>query len=158
VTSEQQMLRLKLDNSKVYINDILDSISEYINPKQQVMVIDACYSGMIKGINFKKNIEFLASSQAIEQSYESDNLENSLFSHAFCEALSSLYGEIKLSDVSLYINNKNDKQESLPINIGLNSIVLAKRIKEQKIDTLAKIVDFLQNLGSIDVSLTKKID
>jgi len=157
VTSEQQMLRLKLNNSKVYINDILDSIFEYINPKQQVVVIDACYSGTIKGINFKKNIEFLSSSQAIEQSYESDNLKNSLFSHAFCEAFSSLSGDITLRDVSQYINSKNNKQESLPMSIGLNSIILAKRIKKQNVSTrLDNLLSFLEKMGSNDFSLSEK--
>ena len=103
VSNQQQILKLQLDNSKVGINEILDSISEYINPKKQAMIFDACYSATLKGLNLNKNIEFLFSSQAKEQSYESDDLKHSIFTYYFCEAVENTQSNLALNHIEQYI-------------------------------------------------------
>jgi hypothetical protein len=133
VSNQQQVLKLQLDNSKVMINDIIDSICEFINPKKQAIILDACYSGTLKGLNLNKNIEFLFSSQAREQSYESKELEHSVFSYYFCEAIVITKEYTELDSIGKYINLKNNRQESLPVNIGGNPILFSKGFKNYRL-------------------------
>ena len=124
VSNRQQILKLQLDNVEISINDILDSIFKYINPKKQAIVLDACYSGTLKDLVLENNTEFLFSSQAREQSYEDDNLKASIFSFYFCEAV--INGYVKLEEISEYIDSSDDRQKPLPLNVGSDFIQIAQ--------------------------------
>jgi len=122
VSNQQEILKLELDYSKLNINEIQDSIFEYINPKKLAIILDSCYSGTLKGLNLNKNIEFLFSSQAKEQSFEDHELQHSIFTYYFAEALNTLNHTYTLKNISHYINSKTNKQEPLSVNIGNNGI------------------------------------
>lgn len=122
VSNQQEILKLELDYSKININEIQDSIFEYINPKKLAIILDSCYSGTLKGLNLNKNIEFLFSSQAKEQSFEDHELQHSIFTYYFAEALNTLNHTYTLKNIHQYINSKTNKQEPLSVNIGNNGI------------------------------------
>lgn len=122
VSNQEEILKLELDYSKVNINEIQDSIFEYINPKKLAIILDSCYSGTLKGLNLNKNIEFLFSSQAKEQSFEDHELKHSIFTYYFSEAINTLNHTFTLKNISHYINSKTNKQEPLSVNIGNNGI------------------------------------
>lgn len=123
VSNRQQILKLQLDNVEISINDVLDSIFKYINPKKQAIVLDACYSGTLKDLVLENNTEFLFSSQAREQSYEDDVLEASVFSYYFCDAISK--NKIFLNEISKYISLKDNRQNPLSMNVGNDFIKIA---------------------------------
>ena len=123
VSNRQQILKLQLDNVEISINDVLDSIFKYINPKKQAIVLDACYSGTLKDLALENNTEFLFSSQAREQSYEDDVLEASVFSYYFCDAISK--NKIFLNEISKYISLKDNRQNPLSMNVGNDFIKIA---------------------------------
>ena len=120
VSNRQQILKLQLDNTEISLNDVLDSIFKYINPKKQAIVLDACYSGTLKDLTLENNTEFLFSSQAKEQSYEDDALEASVFSFYFCEAV--INNKITIKAISEYIASQDSRQIPLPMIIGNSSI------------------------------------
>jgi len=120
VSNRQQILKLQLENTEISMNDVLDSIFKYINPKKQAIVLDACYSGTLKDLVLEKNTEFLFSSQAREQSYEDNKLKASVFSFYFCEAVTN--GYVKLEEISKYIDSSDDRQKPLPLSVGSECI------------------------------------
>ena len=139
VSNRQQILKLQLDNTEISLNDVLDSIFKYINPKKQAIVLDACYSGMFKkDLKLETNMEILSSSQAREQSYEDDGLEASVFSFYFCEAVEN--GYVKLQEISDYIASCDDRQEPLPLSVGSEFIsIVGKDVKiDKKVVALSK--------------------
>ena len=131
VSNRKQILKLQLDNTEISLDDVLDSIFKYINPKKQAIVLDACYSGTLKDLALENNTEFLFSSQAKEQSYEDDALKASIFSFYFCEAVDS--GYVKLEDISDYIASCDDRQEPLPLSVGSEFIsIVGQGIEMEK--------------------------
>jgi len=125
VSNRQQILKLQLENTEISMNDVLDSIFKYINPKKQAIVLDACYSGTLKDLALEKDTEFLFSSQAREQSYEDDKLKASVFSFYFCEAVT--HGHVKLEEISKYIDSSNNKQKPLTLSIGSEFIEINQK-------------------------------
>jgi len=131
VSNRQQILKLQLDNTEISLNDVLDSIFKYINPKKQAIVLDACYSGTLKDLTLENNTEFLFSSQAREQSYEDGTLEGSIFSFYFCEAVDN--GYVKLQEISDYIASRDKRQEPLPMRVGSEFIsIFGQDVKVEK--------------------------
>lgn len=153
VSNRQQILKLQLDNVEISINDVLDYIFKYINPKKQAIVLDACYSGTLKDLALEKNTEFLFSSQAREQSYENDVLEASIFSFYFCEAV--INGYVKLEEISEYIDSSDDRQKPLPLSVGSERISIVSKdvnIEKKEIpNTLkSKSIDMKEELEKIE--------
>ena len=131
VSNRQQILKLQLENTEISLNDVLDSIFKYINPKKQAIVLDACYSGTLKDLALENNTEFLFSSQAREQSYEDDTLEASVFSFYFCKAINN--GYVKLREISDYIRSCDDRQKPLLLSIGSEHVfIISQEIKVEK--------------------------
>ena len=122
VANRQGILKLQLDTTEVSINDILDSIFEHINPKKQAIILDACYSGEFKGIELENNTELLSSSEARRTSFEEEELEQSIFSYYFVEAIKSSKTPLTLNIIAKYIGEQTDKQTPVPLNIGTNPI------------------------------------
>jgi len=155
VSNRQQILKLQLDNTEISMNDVLDSIFKYINPKKQAIILDACYSGTLKDLALEKNTEFLFSSQAREQSYEDSKLNSSIFSFYFCEAVSN--GYLTLKEISNYIASKSDRQKPLPLLIGSEFINISQKdikLKFISIDRLEKshIKNFFHYINYIDMA------
>jgi len=150
VSNRQQILKLQLENTEISMNDVLDSIFKYINPKKQAIVLDACYSGTLKDLVLEKNTEFLFSSQAREQSYEDNKLKASVFSFYFCEAVTN--GYVKLEEISKYIDSSDDRQKPLPLSVGSEciSIVNANMKVEKKV--------ILETLTNTSTNMNEKLE
>jgi hypothetical protein len=127
ISSIDRVLKLQLDNMNIRINDILEVIFTYINPKKQAIILDACYSGEFQGVSPKNNIELLSSSSAIEQSHEEDYLEQSIFSYYFVEAIKVSPIPLTLTEIAKYIKSKTDKQKPIPLIIGTTPILFSMR-------------------------------
>lgn len=146
VSGRRNILMLPLDNIEVSIDTVLDSIYKYINPKKQAIILDACYSLTIKDLVPEKNMEFLSSSQAIEQSYEDGDLKSSIFSYYFCEAMGQ--NKMTLSEISSYIRSKDTRQTPLPMSVGSDFIKITKEHVKVESSLLTKNVQtFLKNLS-----------
>ena len=139
ISALQQIFQLEVDTAAIAMSQVLESIFQYINPKKQAILLDACYSGTLKDLALKNNTEFLFSSQAKEQSYEDDTLKASIFSFYFCEAVNN--GHIKLEEISKYIDSADDRQTPLPMSVGSERI----SIVEQDINIEKKIVSSLSS-------------
>jgi|GEM_PF-2507572 len=138
ISSQNQILKLKLNHNELMpINEILDSIFEYINPTKQAVILDACYSGNYKNIDFPNNIEILCSSSERQQSFEEDELQNSIFSYYFTEAVTHYNGSVTLDEISRYIKSKTTKQTPFPIQFGDDHLVIGK--SEQNSITVAQV-------------------
>ena len=125
----QSIFQLEVDNATIKINDIQEAIFEAINPRKQAIIIDACYSGTLDNLILKRDTEFLFSSQAIEQSYESDELKASIFSYYFCEAI----GQNKrfLGEIEKYVQSKNHRQTPLRVSVGDRIEIAHQKIKTE---------------------------
>jgi hypothetical protein len=125
----QSIFQLEVDNATIKINDIQEAIFEAINPRKQAIIIDACYSGTLDNLILKRDTEFLFSSQAIEQSYESDELKASIFSYYFCEAI----GQNKrfLGEIEKYVQSKNHRQTPLMVSVGDRIEIAHQKIKTE---------------------------
>ncbi len=145
----EKKLELKLfyGNPPLSINRIF-ALLEPIAPKNIAIVLDACYSGNYKTVEFTdKSVQILSSSQYFQPSYEfteedekkyGKKIENSVFSHFFCEAIKELDGKITLNRIEENIRPKLEEhfqseyfkqQESLLISFGNNPIVLVDKNK-----------------------------
>ena len=163
VSNRQQILKLQLDNTEISLNDVLDSIFKYINPKKQAIVLDACYSGTLKDLTLENNTEFLFSSQAREQSYEDDGLEASVFSFYFCEAVGN--GCVKLEEISDYIASKDKRQEPLPLSVGSEKIIIGFKnnieksyLNEKKILQNNPLFKKLKKVDNKELLVSKRIE
>ena len=146
----QSTFQLEVDNATIKINDIQEVIFESLNPKKQAIIIDACYSGTLDNLILKRDIEFLFSSQAIEQSYESYELKSSIFSYYFCEAISQ--NMRFLSEIEEYVQSKNSRQTPLRVNAGRNIIEIANckvKIEPKEYQFVVNLMEELESQRAI---------
>jgi len=153
---------LKLDHrDNVAVDKILDEIFQVINPKKRALILDACYSGRINGnTKLGKNINVLTSSSKDEQSYEEENLQNSIFTYYFCEALEKLnQNKITLENISQYIDSKSKRQHPLYIAIGHDPIIIADKTHQNTLDAIdTQLQPHLNTIHQKNITTEQLID